>query len=137
MTRSADVIMELPMETLSKFLAPGVLLLLTLAFGLWLSLSGKPYNAILFNIHKLAALATVVVLGIQLYRLLKGTPIQVPPIVLIIVASLCMLVLFFSGAMMGAGKLDYPMLLSIHKKTIILLGIEVAGSIYFFTGRKI
>ena len=125
------------MDTLFKFLAPALLLLLTLAFGIWLSLSGKPYNSILFNIHKLIALAAVVVTVIQLYRLLKGTPIQVAPIVLIIVVGLCMLVLFFSGAMMSAGKLDYPMMLSIHRKTIILLIVEVAGSIYLFTGRQI
>jgi hypothetical protein len=137
MTRPADAIMELPMDTLSKFLAPAILLLLTLAFGVWLSLSGKPYNAILFNIHKLATLAAVVVLVIQLYRLLKGTPIQVPPIVLIILAGLCVLLLFFSGAMMSTGKLDYSMILSIHRKAIILLVIEVAGSIYLFIGRKI
>ena len=125
------------MDTLFKFLAPALLLLLTLAFGIWLSLSGKPYNSILFNIHKLIALAAVVVTVIQLYRLLKGTPIQVPPIVLIILAGLCVLALFFSGAMTSAGKLDYPMMLSIHRKTIILLIVEVAGSIYLFTGRQI
>ena len=125
------------MDTLSKFLAPAILLLLTLAFGVWLSLSGKPYNAILFNIHKLAALAAVVVMAIQLYWLLKRIPIQVPPIVLIIVAGLCVLVLFLSGAMMSAGKPDYPMMLSIHRKAIILLVVEVAGTIYLFTGRKI
>jgi hypothetical protein len=119
--------MELPMDTLSKFLAPAILLLLTVAFGVWLSLSGKPYNAILFNIHKLAALATVVVLVIQLYRLLKGTPTQLPPIILVIVVGLCGLVFFFSGTMMSAGKLDYPM----------LLAVEVTGSIYLFSGRKI
>jgi hypothetical protein len=137
MTRPANAIMEFPMDMLSKFLVPGILLLLTLAFGVWLSLSGKPYNAILFNIHKLAALAVVVVMAIQFYRLLKGTPIQVPPIVLLILVGLSLLLLFFSGAMMSARKLDYAMMLSIHRKAIILLVIEVAGSIYLFTGRKI
>jgi len=78
-------------------------------FGVWLSLSGKPYNAILFNIHKLAALATVVVLVIQLYRLLKGTPTQLPPIILVIVVGLCGLVFFFSGTNdERPEKLDYP-----------------------------
>lgn len=102
-----------------------------------MSLSGKPYNAILFNIHKLIALAAVVFLAVELYRLLKGIPLPVIPIILITVIGLCLLVLFFSGAMMSAGKLDYAMMLSIHRKAIILLVIEVAGSIYLFTGRKI
>ena len=41
------------METLSKFTAPGVVFILTLIFGFWLSSTGKPYNGVLFNIHKL------------------------------------------------------------------------------------
>ena len=125
------------MDTLSKFLAPAILFLLTLAFGVWLSLAGKPYNAILFNIHKLIALAAVLVAAIQLYRLLKGTALPVLPIVLIVAAGLCVLALFFTGAMLSAGKLDYPAMLAIHRTAIILVVIIIAGSAYLFTGRKL
>jgi hypothetical protein len=121
------------MGMLSKFLTPAILLLLTLAFGVWLSLSGKPYNGILFNIHKLIALTTVVVTVILLYRLLKGTPLPVLPIVLIFAAGLCVLALFFTGAMMSAGKLDYPAMLAIHRIAIILMVIVIAGSAYFLS----
>ena len=125
------------MDTLSKFLAPAILLLLTLVFGVWVSLSGKPYNAILFNIHKLVALAAVVVTVIQLYRLLKGTPLQILLIVLLVAAGLCVLALFFTGAMLSAGKLDYQVMLTIHRIAIILMVIAMAVTIYLFTGRKI
>ncbi len=119
------------MDILLKFLAPGILLLLTLVFGLWVSLSGKPYNGILFNIHKLIALATLVVTAIQITRLLKGTPVPVLPIVLISLAGLCVLALFFTGAMMSAGKLDYPAMLAVHRTTIIIVIIEIAGAAYY------
>ena len=125
------------MDTLSKFLAPAILLLLTLVFGVWVSLSGKPYNAILFNIHKLVALAAVVVTVIQLYRLLKGTPLQILLIVLLVAAGLCVLALFFTGAMLSAGKLGYPLMLAIHRTTFILLPILLAAMVYFLIGRKI
>jgi hypothetical protein len=36
--------------------------------GFWLSRSGKPYNGIIFNIHKLIALTAVVLFVITLYR---------------------------------------------------------------------
>jgi len=124
------------MATPSKFLAPGILLLLTLVFGVWLSLSGKPYNGILFNIHKLIALSAVVVTGIQLYQLFKGTPIQVPLIVLIILAGLCVLALFFSGAMMSTGKLDYQLMLTIHRIALILITLVMAVTVYLLTGGK-
>ena len=54
-----------------KVLTPGVLFILTLAFGVWLSRSGKPYNTLIFNIHKLIALAAVVVTAIQTFNALK------------------------------------------------------------------
>ena len=38
------------MDITSKFITPGIVFLLTLVFGFWLSNAGKPYNGILFNI---------------------------------------------------------------------------------------
>ncbi len=43
-----------------RIIVTGVLFGLTLAFGVWLSQAGKPYNPVLFNIHKLTALAAVI-----------------------------------------------------------------------------
>ena len=50
----------------AKFVTPGVLFILTLVFGFWLSRSGKPYHTLIFNVHKLIALAAVVVTAIQI-----------------------------------------------------------------------
>jgi hypothetical protein len=135
-TRPDKFIAEFLVDTLSKFIAPGILLLLTLAFGIWLSLSGKPYNGILFNIHKLIALAAVVVTAIQFYQMLKRTPLQMPPLAMIVIAGLCVLVLFFSGAMISAGKLDYQAMLTIHRAALILMLIMLAVPIYLFIGGK-
>jgi len=136
-TRSAKAGQELPVDTLSKFLAPGILLILTLVFGVWLSLSGKPYNGVLFNIHKLIALAAVVLFAVVLIQLLKGIQLPVARLIFIILAGLCVLALFFTGAMLSAGKLDYQVMLTIHRIAIILMVIAMAVTIYLFTGRKI
>ena len=40
----------------AKLLIPGIVFLLTLASGLWLSRSGKPLKAAIFIVHKLIAL---------------------------------------------------------------------------------
>jgi ribose/xylose/arabinose/galactoside ABC-type transport system permease subunit len=63
-------------ETLTKFIIPGIIFLLTLVFGIWLSNSSKPYNGILFNIHKLIALVAVIVTTMQIYMILKGMEIS-------------------------------------------------------------
>lgn len=109
----------------------------------------------LFNIHKLITLAAVVITVIQLTRLLKGTALPLLPIVLIIASGLCVLALFFTGAMMSAGKLSYPAMLEVYRRVIILSVMLIAGSAYYlsknyirillnfrrgsnlFTGRKI
>lgn len=137
MTRPDNTGKEIHLDTLSKFLAPGILFLLTLFFGAWLSLSGKPYNGIRFNIHKLIALSAVVVTAIQLFQLLKGTQTQIPLIVLIIVVGVCVVALFFTGAMLSAGKLDYNAMLTIHRIAIILTTLALAGMVYLLIGRKL
>jgi NADPH:quinone reductase-like Zn-dependent oxidoreductase len=67
---------DLRMETASKFIIPGILFLLTLAAGVWLSQSGRPLNTLIFTVHKLIALAAVMTTTVQLYGLLKGTGVQ-------------------------------------------------------------
>ena len=44
----------------SKFLTPGIGFPVTLAFGFCMSRNGKPYNGILFNVHKRIALGLLI-----------------------------------------------------------------------------
>lgn len=109
------------MAELQKFTLPGILFALILVFGFWLSNSGKPYNGLLFNIHKLIALSFVVLAGIQFSKIL-----HVPDgmlVALLLVSALCVVALFASGALMSAGKFDYALMLTIHRVAWVVLGI--------------
>lgn len=106
---------------LSKFLFPGIAFVLTLAFGFWVSHVGKPYNGLLFNVHKLIALGAVVVTVIQLIKLLKGADALALLIVLLVVAALCVIALFASGALMSIGNVDYGLMLTVHRIAPVLL----------------
>lgn len=59
------------MDAITKFTIPGIVFLLTLASGFWLSRGGKPLNGVIFNIHKLIALGAVVATAVQLFKLLE------------------------------------------------------------------
>ena len=48
------------MSIIFKITGAGLLFLFTIGTGIWLSNSGKPYNTLIFNIHKLIALGTVI-----------------------------------------------------------------------------
>ncbi len=61
------------MTTITKFALPGIGFLLTLISGFGVSSAGKPYNGILFNIHKLIALAAVILTGVQVAKWFKLT----------------------------------------------------------------
>ena len=112
------------MHILYQFAVPGGLFILTLVFGFWLSRLGKPYNGILFNVHKLIALGAVVVTDIQVVILLRGMETQTLVSVLLVGVALCVIALFVSGALMSAGKLEYNLMLAIHRVASFVL---VAG----------
>lgn len=124
------------METLSKFSLPGIVLLLTLASGFWLGSSGKPLNTALFNLHKLIALAAVILTAVQLNGALKSTDIQALLVTLAVVAGVCVLALFTTGALMSLGKLSYDTLQITHTIAAILVVVAMAGTIFLLAMRQ-
>lgn len=116
------------MELANRFTAPGLLFLLTLVFGFWLSHAGKPYNGILFNVHKLIALGAVVLAVFQLTKLPNLlSPVSLTTVGLAL-AALSVIALFVSGALMSAGKLEYSLMLTIHRiaPVILVVGLGLA-----------
>jgi len=118
------------MEVLSDILIPGIVFLLTIVFGFWLSKLGKPYHGALFNVHKLLALGAVIATGVQMFRTLEGTGTQVTLIILLVVAMVCVIALFASGALMSLDKLDYNLLRTIHRLAPIAIIVVIFWAIY-------
>jgi hypothetical protein len=108
------------MDAVSRFITPGILFLLTLASGLWLSRTGKPLNTAIFNAHKLIALGAVVAAAIQTYNALKLANPQAIFSALLALAGLCIVALFATGAMMSMDKPGQATLLMIHKAAIVV-----------------
>ena len=104
-------------------------LALTLAFGFWLSQLGKPYNGILFNVHKLIALGTVVFAVLQISKMMDiaGSQFLIGTLVL---AAICVIALFASGALMSIGQLDYALTLTIHRIALAVLVIAAGLVVY-------
>ncbi len=116
------------MDTFTKFIIPGIAFLLTLVFGFWLSNAGKPYNGILFNIHKLIALGAAILTAVQLFTALKNIDIQVVPILLIVVAVVSVIALFATGALMSMDKMSYQVMLTIHRVAPILAAVATVAA---------
>ncbi|MBK9603626.1 MAG: hypothetical protein IPO36_17575 [Anaerolineales bacterium] len=118
------------MDVLSNFLTLGIVFLLTLAFGFWLSRAGKPYNGVLFNIHKLLALAAVIVAVFEIRKTLQGDGATPFYGVLIALTGVSIIALFATGALMSIGKLNYAVSLTIHKAAPILATMTLIAAIY-------
>ena len=123
------------MDIVVRFVIPGILFLLTLGFGFWLSHAGKPLNVVLFNVHKLIALAAVVLAVIQTRNVLKDGEVQFVLIALIALTGLTVVALFVTGALMSANKPAHDTLLTIHKIAPPLAVVAAIGALYLLGGR--
>ena len=80
-----------------KMAAIGLLLLITLISGIWLSKTGRPLNTMTFSIHKLTALIAVILTGLVVYSLFKNIEITRIVITMAIVTGLFFLTALISG----------------------------------------
>ncbi|MDX9864959.1 MAG: hypothetical protein RBT34_09160 [Anaerolineaceae bacterium] len=118
------------MITASKFILPGIIFVLTLASGVWLSNAGKPYNNAIFAIHKLIALSAVVLAAIQMVAGFKTADLTTLLIVLAVAAILAVIALFATGALMSLDKEPYKVWLTIHQTAPAVMSIAGAAIIY-------
>jgi len=117
------------LTTSSTLALPAILLLFTVAFGIWLSIRGKPYNGILFNAHKLIALGMVILTAVRFYNAFKVALPPTPLIIMIIVMGVGIVALFASGGFMSAGVLSSRAMLTVHRIApglgFLILGLAV------------
>lgn len=115
----------------------GLFLLFTLASGVWLSHAGKPLNVVIFTIHKLIALATVIVIAVNVYNLYKALDIRTPvQLVVIAFAGLLFIALFITGALLSRGNPLPGVISRIHQVAPLLTLVFSAVTIYVLVGNK-
>ena len=118
------------MNAMTQFTTPVLAFISTLILGFWLSKVGKPYNGILFNFHKLIALGTVILVTVQIYEMVRILELQALFIILIIVAGICVVALFASGAFLSIGNLNYAVVLTVHRIALGLGSVAMMMLIY-------
>ena len=112
-----------------------VLLLIIIVAGLFLHRFGRPYPALLFNIHKLAALGMVVFTVVITVRFIRISGINDFLRIWVTGAGVSLLALFVSGGLMSVGKAHETMLW-VHKTANLVFLAGVAGLFWtLFSGR--
>ena len=114
----------------------GLFFLFIFLSGFWLSRSGKPYSAIIFNIHKLIGLAASVFLVITIYHINQVAALSAIELIAGVVTGLFFLSTGISG---GFVSIDRPMPAAIsmmHKLFPYLTVLSTAATLYLVLGRK-
>ena len=115
---------------MQSYLAPAAAFILTLAFGVWLSRLGKPYNTLIFTIHKLSALAAVILTALPIIGALGRQGFQISPILLTVATLVCVVALFATGALMSTRELGFRVMLTIHRIAPAAAVVAAALAIY-------
>ena len=121
---------EKQMSFVAKMSSTGLLLVLSIGTGFWLSSYGKPFNSALFNIHKLIALATAIYTAILVRNLLKGIDTSALIQIMVIALGLSLIILFGSGILLSLGKAPYNLIKTVH--TITTFSTLLATVITFY-----
>lgn len=105
----------------SQLIAAGVLFLFTLLSGVWLSHSGRPLHTVIFTIHKLIALASIIVIADSVNHMYRTVGLQQSVVLLLMAASaLFYLALFVSGAILSRAVPSTEAILKVHQVAPLL-----------------
>jgi hypothetical protein len=115
----------------AKLAGVGLFFVVIFVSGFWLSHSGKPYSALLFNIHKLIALGGIVFLGWAIYQARATALFDTLAILALIITGVCAITTIISG---GLQNIEPPLAVqaalgAIHKVFPYLTLVSSAASV--------
>ena len=107
-----------------------MLFLFTLLSGVLVSQGGRPYNPVIFGVHKLIALATVIVLAVIFRDLLRsGDTANVVELGVIAITCGLFLALIVTGALLSLDLQLSGLVLMLHQVAPVLSLISSAVTI--------
>jgi hypothetical protein len=114
----------------TKFFITGLFFIAIFLLGYWNSRRGRPYNSLLFNAHKLIALAALVYLSITVYQANQTAPLNAQQIL----AAGVSLALFIATIIFGGLViLEKPASMAarwVHRLFPYLTALSSLGTLY-------
>jgi hypothetical protein len=121
----------------TKAVLSGVLFFLTVMSGVWLTHAGRPLNAGIFAVHKLIALATVVFIGVHVYRMRLTIDLGASVALgVIAISGLAFLALFVSGALLSREAPIAGAILTVHQIAPVLALMATTGTVYLLVAGR-
>ena len=104
--------------------------------GFWLSHLGKPYRGLLFNLHKLIALAAVVFLVLIVHRINQVTKLSPVEFTVSLTTGLLFLAAIISGGLVSLDRPTPLALLTLHHLLPYLVVLTTAVTLYLLLVRR-
>lgn len=118
-----------------RIVGAGLFCLFIFLSGFWLTRSGKPYNGALFNVHKLLALAAVVLFVVTLFRVNGVDALGAGEWIAGAVTVLFFIGLFVTGALVSIDKVMPAIVRRLHHVIPYLAVLSTAVTLYLL-GRR-
>jgi hypothetical protein len=126
----------------SRIVVIGLLFLVVFLSGVWLSRNlrlndprpyGKPLTGTDSAVHKLIALATGIIAGVNIRSLHRGIEFSSIEFTAVIVAGLLFVLMVVSGSLLSLGKARNKGMVALHNVGSVLTVVATAGAIYLLT----
>lgn len=116
--------------------AGGFLLIIFLS-GYWLSRSGKPYSGARLNLHKLSALAAVILFVIMLIGMNRVAALSRAELLTSVITGLLVIGLFATGALVSIAKPMPRVVLRLHHVMPYLAVLSTAAVFFLLYNRTL
>jgi hypothetical protein len=120
----------------SKLIVAGALFLLVFLSGFWLARAGKPYPQVIFTIHKLIALAAVILLGTLIAGINQSAALQADQWLVVAGTVLILVALFITGGLLSVEKAMPGFVEKLHQTLSFLAAFAIGASIYLLAVRE-
>jgi len=118
------------MDLAVNFMPTVIFLLVIIGFGIWTSRLGKPYNWLLFNIHKLIALLAVFLTGIRIWNMDPLNEFSGSVIFLLAIVIIFVITMFTTGAVMSIQDEVKRIYQWIHKISAVVIALSLAAAFF-------
>jgi len=110
----------------------GIVLLFLIIFvlGYLLSKGGRPYNQLVFTIHKFVTLGTIVLLASMIIKINRADPLSKLQLSMVLLMAVCFLADMVTGGLLSLERASPEFIHKLHQAIPYLTIISTAVSLY-------
>jgi len=119
-----------------RIISCGILLLISIISGIWLSKLGRPLNTAVFTIHKLISILVIILMVVVIYNYQKTITIEKTEWIFIIITGFIFLITVLTGALLSFDKPVNNIILTLHRISSILVIVSSILTIYIIFSKS-